>query len=89
MRIEDKGEVWPPQKIDPMPGKIPGPISTWPQIDHSARWEGFGRPGKEDSLICHIHVMREWSVIFRLLIEKENMIKHPELLVTGNIGDWW
>ncbi len=41
----DKRDSWPPQKIDPMLGKIPGaeadavnhsgPINTWPQIDHS------------------------------------------------------
>ncbi len=41
----DKGNIWVPQKIAPMPGKIlgaeaeafnhRGPINTWPQIDHS------------------------------------------------------
>ncbi len=41
----DKGDIWLPQKIAPMPGKIPGaeadafnnrgPINTWPQIDYS------------------------------------------------------
>ncbi len=41
----DKGDIWLPQKIVPMPGKIPGaeaeafnhrgPVNTWPQFDHS------------------------------------------------------
>ena len=41
----DKGDIWLPQKIAPMPGKIPeaeaeafnhrGPINTWSQIDLS------------------------------------------------------
>ena len=40
----DKGGIWLPQEIAPMPGKIPGaeadafnqrgPIYIWPQIDH-------------------------------------------------------
>ncbi len=46
----DKGDIWLPQKIAPMPGKILGaeadtynhrrPINTWTQIDHSGHWEG-------------------------------------------------
>ncbi len=42
----DKGDILVPQKIVPIPDKIPGaeagafnhrgPINTWPQIDHSS-----------------------------------------------------
>ncbi len=40
----DKGGIWLPQKIEPVPGNIPGaeaeafikgPTTTGPQIDHS------------------------------------------------------
>ncbi len=36
-----KGDIRLPQKIAPMPGKIPGAeadtLNTWPQIDHCGR----------------------------------------------------
>ena len=57
-----KGDIWLPQKADPMPGKIPeaeadafnhkrGGINTWPQIDRSGQ--------KEDS---NIRFWVPWSV---------------------------
>ncbi len=82
----DRGDIWLPQKIAPMPGKIPGaeadafnhrgPINTWPQIDHSVNRKVatslFRLPGKKDCLFWHI--MRGWSVTYRLIIEKENKL---------------
>ncbi len=46
----DKGDIWLPQKICPIPSKLPGveadavndkgPITTWPQTDHSGQYRG-------------------------------------------------
>ena len=76
----DKGDIWLPQKIAPMLGKVPGaeaaafnrrrPINTWPKSPRKVEISRFGLPGKGDFLICHI--MRELSVICWPIIEKEN-----------------
>ena len=100
----DKGDIWLPQKIAPIPGKIPraeadafnnrGSINTWPQIDHSGHQEGsnimVSAPWPE-GLLKYCRIMREWSAMCRLITEKENkIVKHLEILVTGNVvGDWW
>ncbi len=61
----DKGDIWVPQKIAPMPGKIlgaeadafnhRGPINTWPQIDSSESLGSnnimFSAPWQEGLLI--------------------------------------
>ncbi len=69
----DKGGIWLPQKIAPMPGKIPGaeadafnhrgPVNTWPQIDHSGHWEGN-----------NIMVSAPWQEGFLILSYNEGMI---------------
>ncbi len=99
----DKGDIWLPQKIAPIPGKIPraeadafnnrGSINTWPQIDHSGHQEG-----------SNIMVSAPWQDELLILSYNEGMIcnfpgnhwkrkqivKHVVILFTGNVvSDWW
>ncbi len=66
------------------------PINSWTHIltilvTREVPISGLWLPGKEDCLIC---CMREWFVIYWLIIGEND--KHPELLVTDNIvGEWW
>ncbi len=82
----DKGDIWLPQKLGPMSGKIPVPRQTplttgglltpghklTIPVTRNVATSWFRLPGKKDFLFCHI--LREWSVIFRLIIEKENKL---------------
>ncbi len=79
----DKGDIWLPQKIAPMPGQIPGAeadafnhrrlltpgykLTILATREVVTSW--FQLPGKKDCLFCHL--MRGWAVICRLIIEKE------------------
>ncbi len=67
----NKGDIWLPQKMDPMPGKIPdafnhrGTINTWPQIDLSGHYKGG-----------NIIVSAPWQERLLILSYNEGMFCH-------------
>ncbi len=102
MEWMDKGDIWLPQKIDPMPEKIPGantgafyhsgPINTWPQIGRCGHYESSNTmvwaPWQEGLRI----LSHNEEIICNLLDnywKRKQIVKYLELMVTGNLsGDW-
>ncbi len=84
----DKGDIWLPQKMAPMLGKIPeadelatGGLLTLGQkltilVTRKVGTWWFGLSGKMDCLICHI--LKGWSVICGLIIWKENKLLNTQ-----------
>ncbi len=83
-----------------------GPVNTWPQIDHSGHYEGSNIMVSahlqewslilsfNEAMICNFlanYSKRQMICNFLANYSKrQQILKHFEILVTGNVvGDWW